>query len=178
MMDTKQAKNAVLGGTIRDLRDRPLAGLIVRAYARDRRSGKERLLGAEAVTDSGGRYTIHFVLDAEAEAHATELFIRVVEGVRALGESPAVPTAPSPLEIDLSIEYAAVDDSQDPARRVFGTVRDARGKPLAMMTVRAADRDFRAEQPLGQDETDIEGAYEIEYFARQFRRSEKGSADL
>lgn len=176
-MNTKPPASVVLGGTISDLRESPLAGLTVRAFERDRRSGHEHMLGAEAVTDPRGRYTIHFVQDAEAEAKATELFIRVVEGTRVLGEGTAVPASPSPIEIDLSIEYV-VDDPQEPSRTVFGTVRDARGKPLAMMTVRAADRDFRAEQPLGQDETDIEGAYEIEYFARQFRRSEKGSADL
>jgi Tc toxin complex TcA C-terminal TcB-binding domain/Neuraminidase-like domain/Salmonella virulence plasmid 28.1kDa A protein len=174
-MDTKKATDAVVGGTISDLHERLLAGLIVRAYARDRKSGQERLLGAEAVTDVRGRYTIRFLQHAEAEV--TELLIRVGEGKRALGESPAVPAQPSPIEIDLSIDYV-VDDPQEPARTVFGIVRDARGKPLAKMTVRAVDRDFRAEQPLGQDETDIEGAYEIEYFARQFQRSEKGSADL
>jgi hypothetical protein len=40
------------------------------------------------------------------------------------------------------------------------------------------DRDLRREQALGQSQTNNQGFYQIQYFARQLRRREKGSADL
>jgi hypothetical protein len=44
--------------------------------------------------------------------------------------------------------------------------------------VQASDKDLRGEEPLGQALTDQQGRYEINYTAEQFRRAEKGSADL
>ncbi len=61
---------------------------------------------------------------------------------------------------------------------VSGQVRAADGSLLAGVTVRAADRDLRTEEPLGEAVTDTEGSYEIEYSADQFSRAEKRSADL
>lgn len=58
--------------------------------------------------------------------------------------------------------------------RVFATD----GSPRAGVTVRAFDRDLRAEQLLGAAETDRGGRYEISYSAEQFRRPEKESAGL
>ena len=44
--------------------------------------------------------------------------------------------------------------------------------------VRAYDRDIRSEQVLGEAVTDFAGHYEISYSATQFRRGDKGTADL
>jgi hypothetical protein len=61
---------------------------------------------------------------------------------------------------------------------VKGMVRLFDGFPATGVTVSAFDRDLRSEQPLGQSQTDREGFYQIQYSARQFRKAEKGSADL
>src|SRR5678815_3236531 len=57
---------------------------------------------------------------------------------------------------------------------VKGRITQADGGRVAGATVRAFDKDMRAEQPLGQAVTDKNGNYEIEYTAAQFGRTEKG----
>ena len=66
---------------------------------------------------------------------------------------------------------------QEP-QQVKGTVQLSDGFPAAGVKVSAFDRDLRSEQALGQSQTDNQGFYQIQYFARQFRKREKGSADL
>ena len=61
---------------------------------------------------------------------------------------------------------------------VKGTIRTADGEPLASAIARAFDLDLRREENLGEGITDQVGRYEIRYSPTQFRRSEKGSADL
>jgi hypothetical protein len=46
------------------------------------------------------------------------------------------------------------------------------------LTVKAFDRDMRSEEPLEDTKTHACGYYEIFYTAEQFRRAEKGTADL
>src|SRR5438105_7627847 len=61
---------------------------------------------------------------------------------------------------------------------VKGQVRLADGTPLAGVLVRAFDKDMRSEELLGEVVTDQTGHYEITYAPEQFRRAEKGNADL
>src|SRR6266542_5790943 len=65
---------------------------------------------------------------------------------------------------------------------IRGLVRAADGRPLAGLTVRAFDRDMRAEQELGSPQqpgqTDAEGRFTISYGAQQFARAEKDAADI
>src|SRR5215217_441605 len=61
---------------------------------------------------------------------------------------------------------------------VRAQVRTADGEPVADATVDAFDRDMRSEQWLGRAETDAEGRCEIAYGPGQFRRADKGLADL
>src|SRR2546428_11212145 len=62
--------------------------------------------------------------------------------------------------------------------RVTGFVRFADGVPAYRTKVTALDRDLRSEQPLGEAQTDRNGAYRIEYSERQFLNRERGTADL
>ena len=66
----------------------------------------------------------------------------------------------------------------EPPFEVQGTVRLADGFPTAGVTVSAFDRDLRSEELLGNGATDKQGFYQIQYTASQFRKLEKGSADL
>ena len=52
------------------------------------------------------------------------------------------------------------------------------GHPLSGILIAAVDKDLRSEELLGQAMTDEQGRYVITYTADQFRRAEKGSADL
>ncbi|MBA4141858.1 MAG: hypothetical protein H0X43_02400 [Nitrosospira sp.] len=61
---------------------------------------------------------------------------------------------------------------------VRGTILEANGYPLPGVVVQAFDRDMREEALLGRTLTDAEGFYEITYSNAQFRRPEKGQADL
>ena len=61
---------------------------------------------------------------------------------------------------------------------ISGTAFLANEAPAVGYTVRAYDRDLRSEQLLGEAETDAEGNYHIPYTPEQFRRADKGHADL
>lgn len=67
---------------------------------------------------------------------------------------------------------------EQPAYVVKGAIRFFDGFPASGVTVSAFDRDLRSEQALGQSQTGKQGAYQIEYSARRFRKAEKGNADL
>lgn len=61
---------------------------------------------------------------------------------------------------------------------VRGQVADALGQPLAGARVSAFDKDLRREQLLGEQTTEADGRYQIQYIRDQFRRAAKASADL
>ncbi|MBB3188947.1 neuraminidase-like domain-containing protein [Halomonas cerina] len=73
---------------------------------------------------------------------------------------------------------AAVDAEQPERFVVNGQVQQRDGTPEPGVLVRAVDRDLRREQELGQTLTNESGRYEIAYTAGQFRRADKGNADL
>lgn len=76
----------------------------------------------------------------------------------------------------------AITTAADPLRPrvVSGTVRytDPDNSPAPGIRVAAVDMDLRSETVLGEAVTGIGGGYEITYTAEQFRRAEKGGADL
>src|SRR5215510_7525694 len=61
---------------------------------------------------------------------------------------------------------------------VQGTVKDADGRALPNLIVRAFDRDLRSESVLGEAPTDIRGSYRITYTPAAFVAKEKKTADL
>jgi hypothetical protein len=63
-------------------------------------------------------------------------------------------------------------------RVVHGVVSLVDGAPVPSLRVVAIDRDFRAEQVLGDARTDEQGRYRIAYRAADAVRAEKGSADV
>ncbi|WP_373498723.1 neuraminidase-like domain-containing protein [Desulfococcus sp.] len=63
-------------------------------------------------------------------------------------------------------------------RTVQGSVTLTDGTPVPNLRVVAIDRDFRAEQVLGEARTDDQGRYRIAYCAADAVRAEKGSADV
>ncbi len=190
-MATRSNSPYTLNGRITDWQGEPLEGLTVRAYDKDPLSADDFL--GEAVTDEDGRYVILFTEEqfrpSVLELGGPDVYIRVFDGDRLLGESPATSCAENQVTIDLQVERdsqverdpqvrRAAAKPDERSRRVSGVVRNARGDLLPSVLVVAFDLDLRSEQELGRDITDEQGFYEIQYSAQQFLRSEKGSADL
>jgi hypothetical protein len=161
-----------LTGRIINLQDRPLERITVRVFDSNPCTPDTPL--GEAETDAEGRYTILFA-EPLWEFGGPDFYIRVYRHGALVGQSGVRRDAGQEFAIDLRVDQAA---SPSPQRVARGTVRDSRGNSLPDTPVMLYDRDLREEQPLGQDRTDFQGKYEIVYFPHQFRRREKGEADL
>lgn len=160
-------------GSVRDTATNPIAGLIVCAF--DLRPAGETLLG-ETTTNPDGQYQISFSGDQIPHTsdgfQSPNLVVRAFsQDAQQLAESDLKPNAGQAETVDLAIDSG-------PRLVVRGQLRTADGRPQAGVRVRAYDKDMRHEQLLGEIMTDSDGNYEISYFAFQFRRAEKGSADL
>jgi 5-hydroxyisourate hydrolase-like protein (transthyretin family) len=83
---------------------------------------------------------------------------------------------------DGSLDLEALDrlwaDGREVPRVVHGVVSPADGTPAPGLRVVAIDRDFRAEQELGEARTDSKGRYRITYRAADTVRAEKGAVDV
>jgi len=84
--------------------------------------------------------------------------------------APVPSPTPAPTPVPLPVEEAPF--------MVHGQVRQADFSLFVGAVVQASDQDLRSEELLGQAITDQQGRYEIKYTADQFRRAEKGTADL
>lgn len=86
------------------------------------------------------------------------------------------------LPIDSALELDVLEQLWSEGRKlprtVQGKVTLADGTPVPNLRVVAIDRDFRAEQILGEARTDDLGRYHIAYCAADALRAEKGSADV
>jgi hypothetical protein len=139
-----------LSGRITNPQGEPLESLTVRAYDQDPNT-PENLLGKEAVTDAEGRYKITFTEKdfkvGGVESSGPDVFIRVYDGDELLGESLVKCNSKERITIDLQVDYVKAE-SNEPARRVYGVVRDAQGHLLRGVTVKTFDRDLCSEQAL------------------------------
>ena len=162
----------VVKGSVRTAAGSPFAHGLVRATHQI--DSVLALLG-EGKTDNHGDYVIKY----SSETVSGDIFLRVQvfdERGGVLATSNIIPRALPIQEVDLVIK------SPEPVDEKFfivrGTVRDANTHLTAGVMVRAFDRDLRSEELLGETFTDAKGGYEILYKPEQFRRVEKGNADL
>ena len=86
--------------------------------------------------------------------------------------------APVPPPFRPVVRLAPVPSPTPAPFMVHGQVRQADFSLFVGAVVQASDKDLRSEELLGQAITDQQGRYEIKYTADQFRRAEKGAADL
>ncbi len=139
-----------------------------------RRRDGERVASAAPAPD--GRFQMMGLDVAPQRRH--ELLLEVQRGGVLVERVPVLPRRWGP-EVEVVLELDESAWSDDPVYRVRGQLRDADGKPLRGQRIEVVDRDLRSEQPLGEKTTsDSRGLFCIEYTAREFRRAEKGSADL
>lgn len=86
------------------------------------------------------------------------------------------------LPSDPTLDQDALDrlwkEGREQPRVVHGVVSLDDGTPVPNLRVVAMDRDFRAEQVLGEARTDDQGRYRIAYRGADAARAEKGAADL
>jgi hypothetical protein len=127
------------------------------------------------------------ILEALARERARELYgdggtQLLVKGFQAQYHLPVtgeVDDATAAALNKLLKELGAFEEPEQPVFIVRGQVRYADGTPAPGQPVRAFDKDLRTEEPLGDPATTAkDGRYEIRYTAQQFRRAEKGNADL
>jgi hypothetical protein len=164
----------VVTGRITNLQGQPLEGLIVHAFDSDPTTPDDPL--GQAITDAEGRYSVEFSTDTGGrEIGGPDVYIRVYRDTRLLGQSPVYRDHKRQITIDLAVDEAR---EPEPSRTVRGVVRDVWGNTLSDVPLTAYDLDLRDEQPLGQARSNGQGAYLISYEVRQFRKLEKGDADL
>lgn len=75
-------------------------------------------------------------------------------------------------------QMLADEPSASPSQRVYGTVRNGLGLPVAGLFVEAFDHDLRERQYLGGSTTDASGNYNIPYAPSTIAGAEGRSADL
>jgi hypothetical protein len=158
----------------------PVRGVIVRAFD-DRNLQPEELLG-ETTTNQDGYYEIRYSAEqfrrSPNERGGPDLIVKVYDSQgQVVATSPKKNNAQAEETIDLRVTIPETEPQED-AFVVKGIIRLADGFPASAVMVSAFDRDLRNEQLLGQTQTDNKGFYQIQYSASQFRRQEKGSADL
>jgi hypothetical protein len=161
---------------------RGIQGLRVEAWDKDLAASD--LVGV-ASTDAGGAFRIEFERSYFRELfldRRPDLFFKVFRGgelVKSTEESVLWNAGAGEKEVVIEVDGPAEEAGEHERRFVVrGQVRRVDGGALRGVTVRAFDVDLRAEQLLGEARSDEEGRYEIGYSAGQFRRAEKGSADL
>jgi hypothetical protein len=156
-------------GHVRRADGQPIVDGQVRAFHVD---GTVRLPLGEQPIDVPGDYTIRYA--SPPGIGVVNLRVVLLDQTGKQLQSSEIIAQASALEsIDL-----IVPASEQQGARVFGTVRDELGEPLANAPVQAFDRDLRSEQLLGDARTSSQGRYEIRYDGSQFRKAEKQSADL
>jgi hypothetical protein len=162
------ASERVVAGQVRDEKGHAFGSATVKAI--HLAEGGAFNLG-EDVTNAEGRYTIRYAALPKGESVDLRVIVSETDG-KVLRESGLIHDARVIEIVDL-----VVPSGGEPLV-VRGSVRNAAGEPQRGMTIMAYDRDLRSEQELGRQTTGPDGRYEIHYRRAQFRRVEKGSADL
>ncbi|ULA62543.1 MAG: Insecticidal toxin protein (Modular protein) [Nitrospira sp.] len=156
-------ETCIVFGTVAYADAKLAAGLTVIAYDKD--ESREDMLG-QATTDARGAYKISYHAAAfrrsPKERGGADVIVRIYSGQGDLLFASKKKNS-APAEYQLNIQLPV------PQYVVRGTVKDASGKPLSNMIVRAFDRDLRFPQLLGTGETAANGDYRIDYRPEAFQ---------
>jgi Tc toxin complex TcA C-terminal TcB-binding domain/Neuraminidase-like domain len=157
---------------------RPDETIVIGAVAQafDVSTDSDQFLG-KAITDAFGHFKISYPGKPFEARGGADLIVRVFDARGQVLATSAVIRKAGPVE-----QVSLVIDDEPPVDKkpfiVRGTVHEANGKLTGAVMVRAFDCDLRNEELLGETRSDAKGNYEIRYGPQQFRRAEKGSADL
>ena len=175
-MAKKEKIIKIVGRIVNRANGNGLVGLRVEAWDKDLIC--DDLVGS-AVTDAQGAFQMEFDASYFQEAlldRQPDLFFKVFQDgglIHSTEDSVLWNVEAGATEMVIEVEA-----SQEPPLEVKGAVRLSDGSPAGgSYGVRLRPR-FALRAMLGQSQTDNKGFYQIQYFARQFRKREKGSADL
>src|SRR5579859_2796576 len=185
-MVKKKTKTFHMSGRVLDHKSRlGAAGLRVETWDKDMIS--DDMIG-HAFTDELGAFQIELdelKLNELFVERRPELLFKVFRDEALMSEpGESVCWNPEIGETEIIIEVAASTPKKHEGsdRRgsfvVKGQIRQVDLIPFVGAVVRAFDKDLRSEEFLGEAVTDREGRYQITYYAEEFRRAEKKSADL
>lgn len=167
--DKREMRFCMVSGQVNQRNGIPLnaRGFTVRAFDAVA-EGNLVPFGTTAALQPGGIYLIDYAWRPDGREYP-DLVVRVFDPQGKIVAEAKKPSAGIQEFLDLTAERLCI---------VRGTIHDKDGYPLPRVTVRAFDRDMREEALLGHAIADEEGFYEITYTNAQFRRPEKGQADL
>ena len=143
-------------------------------------SGGQTLARESASTLSTGEFS--FPLDANLWAdrpsgQPVAVSFQVSQNNQPLATDARIPNL-QPQDQSITVRVTVPPVEPEETFIVQGTITLADGTVLPEVLVRAFDRDMRSEELLGEQRTNAQGFYRISYTPDQFRRAEKGSADL
>ena len=131
--------------------------------------------------DEGARQGLSATLNREhteqTYGEVTRRLVCIFQEERRLEVSGTV-DEPTASALNRLLDELTGPGEEEPEYVVKGTVRFFDGFPAVGVKVSAFDRDLRREEALGHSPTDKQGLYQIGYSAHQFRKAEKGYADL
>ncbi len=138
-------------------------------------------LGSETITTlSTGEFSVPLeakLWAARPSGQPVSVSFQVSQNGQPLATETRIPDLqPQDQAITVRVTLPSVEPEQPFI--VQGTISLADSTALAGVLVRAFDRDMRSEEFLGEQAADRDGFYMIFYYASQFKRAEKGSADL
>ena len=146
----------------------------------DLHNALQLLIDKKAIRLEDNRQKLQTQLRAERTLQsygaATKELVAIFQKSRGLKRSGKVDEKTTAALNEVLREFVELDEQ--PSYVVKGSVRFADGLPAAGYLVIAVDRDLRTEQELGSYTTDRQGLYQIRYSPQEFRRAEKGQADL
>lgn len=149
-------------GRIANKQDKPLAGLVVRAFDQDPNLPDDPL-GQPAVTNAEGLFRIPYddvdFRTGDSESGGAEVVVRVYGVDQLLVESKVVQNAPLSLEVNLIVEEVPALE----IRQLKGAVRSADGKAAAGVTLQVWRRDLFGQVFLGTTVADGNGLFTAKY---------------
>ncbi|CAE6506463.1 conserved hypothetical protein [Nitrosomonas nitrosa] len=143
------------------------------------RANSAALLTLTGITDTKGVVNISFdetLFSKLPAGQQVEVIFMVSEDGQSLDTSTSIKSLlPGDQEVEI---FVTIPESTNEKFIVKGTIRKADGSPLSGVVVRAFDRDLRKKELLGEQDTNVQGFFEIGYTRAQFSRMEKDQADI
>jgi len=143
------------------------------------RANSAALLTLAGITDTKGVVNIPFdasIFGKFPVNQQVEVIFLVSQEGQSLDTSTTIKSLkPGDQEVEILV---TIPESTEEKFIVKGTIHKADGSPLPGVVVRAFDRDLRKKELLGEQDTNVQGFFEIGYTRAQFSRMEKAQADI
>lgn len=143
------------------------------------RANNAVLLTLTGITDTKGVANIPFdasIFGKFPVNQQVEVIFLVSQEGQSLDTSTTIKSLkPGDQEVEILV---TIPESTEEKFIVKGTIHKVDGSPLPGVVVRAFDRDLRKKELLGEQDTNVQGFFEIGYTRAQFSRMEKAQADI